>query len=100
MDPLAGDAPTSLPPSRVLAPRGEQPDGRLSRLAAALRQIPSAEIRLWIPLRHPVAFGDKVATVRDDHPEDARRLADEIRGAVLTLHSDSWTGPAGDEAST
>jgi len=55
----------------------------LSRIAAALRQIPKAEIRLWIPLGHPVAFGDRVATVRDDDPADARRLADEVRAAIL-----------------
>lgn len=55
----------------------------LSRLTDALRQIPSAEIQLWVPLGHPVAFGDRIATVRDDDPEDARRLADEVRAAVL-----------------
>lgn len=48
-----------------------------------MRQIPSPGIRLWIPLGHAVAFGDKVATVRDDDPQDARRLADEIREVVL-----------------
>ncbi|MEU4214136.1 DUF2254 family protein [Actinoplanes sp. NPDC026623] len=55
----------------------------LRRLAGALQQVPEAEIRLWVPLGQAVAFGDRIATVRDDDPEAAKRLADEIRGAVL-----------------
>lgn len=69
----------------------------LDRLARALQQVPEAEIRLWTPLGQAVAFGDKIATVRDDDPEEARRLADEIDGAVLIaaepdLDADATTG--------
>jgi uncharacterized membrane protein len=55
----------------------------LPRLERALRAVPGAEIKLWVPVGHAVAYGDKLATVRDDDADRARRLADEIRGAVL-----------------
>lgn len=55
----------------------------LARLAESLTSVPNAEIRLWVTLGQPVAYGDKIATVRDDDCERAARLADEVPGAIL-----------------
>ena len=55
----------------------------LKRLARALEKVPSAEIRLHVTLGDPVAYGDNLATVRDDDEADATWLADEVRAAVL-----------------
>ncbi|MBQ1016828.1 DUF2254 domain-containing protein [Micromonospora sp. D93] len=69
----------------------------LRRLGRALRQVPRAEIRLHVTLGGHLAFGDIVATVRDDHRSDAERVADEVRAAVVIgatpdLDTDATTG--------
>jgi uncharacterized membrane protein len=55
----------------------------LDRLAEALDQVPNAEIRLHIRVGDDLAYGDVIATVRDDDEADARWVADEVRSAVL-----------------
>ncbi|MGC1215481.1 MAG: DUF2254 family protein [Micromonospora sp.] len=69
----------------------------LTRLAAALRRIPSAEIRLQVALGEHLAYGDIVATIRDDDMRRAESLADEVRGAMVIgaapdLDNDATTG--------
>ena len=55
----------------------------LDRLEAGLARIPSAEIDLQVCVGEHVAYGDAVATVRDDDEADASWLADEVREALL-----------------
>lgn len=55
----------------------------LDRLAEVLEEVPDSEIRLLVTIGQYVAHGDAVATVRDDDEEVARRLAGEVREAIL-----------------
>jgi uncharacterized membrane protein len=69
----------------------------LQRLARALERIPDAEIWLHATQGRHVAYGDVVATVRDDDESDARWLADEVRAAIQIgpepdLDADASTG--------
>jgi uncharacterized membrane protein len=69
----------------------------LDRLVAGLARIPSAEIDLRVTVGEHVAYGDPVATVRDDDDADAEWLANEVRSAVLMgsqrdIDQDATTG--------
>ena len=55
----------------------------LRALAQALDKVPRAEIRLFVTLGDYVAYGDKIATVRDDDERDARSLERALRAAVV-----------------
>lgn len=54
----------------------------LDALASALDAVPKAEITLQVTLGQAISFGDTVATVRDDHPEEANSLLRQVRDAI------------------
>lgn len=54
----------------------------LTALAGALEQVPKAEIKLNVTLGEAVSYGDVIATVRDDEPEEANSLLGEVRKAI------------------
>lgn len=69
----------------------------LDALRRVLEQVPDAEIRLHVTIGQYVAHGDTIATVRDDDEQVARRLAEEVRTAILIggrrdLDYDATTG--------
>lgn len=69
----------------------------LPALARALERVPGAEIRLHVALGDYVAFGDTVATVRDDDEDDARSVERSVRSALVIgrqrdLQQDATTG--------
>ena len=55
----------------------------MSALARALEKVPRAEIRLFVTLGDYVAYGDTIATVRDDDERDARSVEGAVRAAVV-----------------
>lgn len=54
----------------------------LDALAAALDRVPKAEITVQVTLGQAVSYGDVVAVVRDDEPEEADSLLAQVRDAV------------------
>ncbi|WP_168215253.1 DUF2254 family protein [Micromonospora sp. MH33] len=69
----------------------------LDRLAGALHQVPRAEVHLHVTLGGHLAFGDVMATVRNDDRAGAERVADEVGASIVIgaspdLDSDASTG--------
>jgi uncharacterized membrane protein len=54
----------------------------LDAVAAALDRAPKAEITLQVTLGQAVSYGDTVAIVRDDDPEEATSLLREVRRSI------------------
>lgn len=88
--------------SRVLATYTADTNGYITEislpsLARSLARIPNAEVRLHVTLGDYVAYGDVIATVRDDDEEHARSLENTVRAAVViaserNLQRDATTG--------